>query len=181
MDDGRPPDSELDASPKLAGIGAEPGEPEDPGEPVHLADVESIEPRPPRRGFVAIVGLLVVALVVFAIVGGRIATAEPRATAPHALELAVIDAGGELHTIDAKGLSIADFKVPAVKFGLPAWSPDGSRIAVIGQNGDAIRIYVVDAGDAASKPTVIYDGPDHPPFYLYWSPDGRRVAFLTTE
>ena len=31
------------------------------------------------------------------------------------------------------------------------------------------------------SPRIVYDEPDRPPFYLYWSPDGRQIAFLTTE
>jgi TolB protein len=34
---------------------------------------------------------------------------------------------------------------------------------------------------APGDPAVVYDSSDRPPFYLYWSPDGRRLSFLTTE
>ena len=31
------------------------------------------------------------------------------------------------------------------------------------------------------RPTAIYESAESPPFYLYWSPDGRQIAFLTQE
>ena len=37
------------------------------------------------------------------------------------------------------------------------------------------------AGAATGAPPTVYSSADHPPFYLYWSPDGRRLTFLTTE
>ena len=30
-------------------------------------------------------------------------------------------------------------------------------------------------------PLIVYRSADRPPFYLYWSPDGRALTFLTTE
>mgnify|MGYP003694661799 CR=1 FL=1 len=42
-------------------------------------------------------------------------------------------------------------------------------------------IYVLDAADAAAKSTIVYDSADVPPFYAYWSPDGRQIAFLAQE
>jgi len=75
--------------------------------------------------------------------------------------------------------------VAGVVFGPPAWSPDGTRKAVIGSGPDATSIYVFDVDpdgtDGGAEPTVIYRSADRPPFYLYWSPDGGRVAFLATE
>ena len=37
------------------------------------------------------------------------------------------------------------------------------------------------AGPATFLPTAIYESAESPPFYLYWSPDGRQIAFLTQE
>ena len=36
-------------------------------------------------------------------------------------------------------------------------------------------------GGAVDEPGVIYRSSDAPPFYLYWTPDSRQVAFLTQE
>ena len=87
--------------------------------------------------------------------------------------------------MDARGGSIVAYAVPGVAFGFPAWSPDGSRIAAIGSTATDASIYVfrVPRGTAAgtARPVVIYRSPNRPPFYLYWTPDGRTVAFLATE
>lgn len=168
MDEGRPPDPEASASP-------------DPTEEVDPADVEPIEPRAPGRGIVAIVGVLVVALVVFAIVGGRIITAAPAQTTAQPPRLAVTDRDGKLHTMDASGGSVTDFGASGVQFGFPTWSPDGTRIAVTGKDKDSTAIYVFDAGTASAKPAIVYDSAAVPPFYAYWSPDGGHIAFLAQK
>ena len=87
-------------------------------------------------------------------------------------------------TTDASGGSVVAHAAPGVTFTFPAWSPDGSHIAAIGQRADGIGVYIFE-GSAASEPTaepvVVYESADRPPFYLYWAPDGERVTFLTTE
>jgi dipeptidyl aminopeptidase/acylaminoacyl peptidase len=67
----------------------------------------------------------------------------------------------------------------------PVWSPDGARIAFVSKRvpGDPDRsenddIFVVDAkiGAPAMRLTT-FDGEDDGP--IAWSPDGRRIAYLT--
>lgn len=102
--------------------------------------------------------------------------------------IAVVDDNGALSTMDDGGGSRVDYPAPGIFFGFPAWSPDGSRIAVTGEGptDTAIYVYTVPRGGAGGpaaggKPVVIYRSADRPPFYLYWTPDGRAVAFLATE
>ena len=87
--------------------------------------------------------------------------------------------------MDDRGGAAVSLAVPGVVFGPPAWSPDGTRIAVIGTGTDTTDIYVFDAppggARAGAEPRVIAGGAAHRPFYLYWSPDGGRVAYLATE
>ena len=87
--------------------------------------------------------------------------------------------------MDDHGGSVASYAVPDVIFGFPAWSPDGSRIAAVGSGSADTAIYVFNvrrSGTAdKAEPVVIYRSPGSPPFYLYWTPDGQRVAFLATE
>ena len=71
----------------------------------------------------------------------------------------------------------------------PAWSPDGSRLAVsrVRINGNRsleVAVLVIDAATGRSRmvyendvPALVADGAPH---YLYWSPDGEYLSFLAT-
>jgi len=101
------------------------------------------------------------------------------------MRIAVVDERGALATLDERGGSVVSYDVPGVAFGSPAWSPDGSRIAAVGRGPDGVSIYVFAAGRPASggaaRPVVVYRDPYHPPFYLYWTPDGVKLSFLANE
>ena len=157
---------------------------------------EAFEPQPEepgnggraRRRFQVAMTLIVVASIVVlaAIEGGgfiprRDAVDTPR---PPAALLAVVDSAGALTTIDDQGLSVIPYAVPGVTFQFPAWSPDGSHIAVVGASSEGGGIYVFPArgtADPPSDPVVIYQSADRRPFYVYWTPNGKQVTFLTTE
>jgi len=94
--------------------------------------------------------------------------------------IAVVDEFGALSTWDGAGGSRVSYPMPGVVFGFPAWSPDGSRIAVTGQGADDTAIYVFTVA-TNDQPTIVYRSQDRPPFYLYWTPDGRSITFLATE
>ena len=189
MDEGRPTDPASEPAfapaepfgPPEAFAPPEPTEPPLATEPVDPVDVEPIEPRRPGRATIALVIVLILAFISFAVVGGRILIAGPETPPRPEPRLAVTDAAGHLHTMDAKGGSVADYPVAGVEFGFPTWSPDGTRIAVTGDDKDSTAIYVFDAADPSKKPVVVYDSSDVPPFYAYWSPDGRQIAFLAQE
>jgi len=161
---------------------------EDPGPPI---------PEPPNRVrralTVAVLLALIVSMVFLAFISGRgvIGVApevRPAATvvavSPNASRLVVIGAAGGLTTTDQSGGSVVGYGDPGLAFSFPAWSPDGSRIAVLGQGTGESGVYVfaVHAPGAASvDPVIVYRSADRPPFYLYWAPDSRRLTFLTTE
>jgi TolB protein len=66
------------------------------------------------------------------------------------------------------------------RFQFPAWSPDGTLLAVLG--GDSL--YAVPDIDGASRSgslMSLYTSESEPPFYFYWSPDSRLVSFLTNN
>ena len=142
MDEGRP----TDPAPEPAFAPAESFGPPEPTEsplatePVDPVDVEPIVPRRPGRATIALVIVLILAFISFAVVGGRILIAGPE-TPPPEPRLAVTDAAGHLHTMDAKGGDVVDYPVADVEFGFPTWSPDGTRIAVTGDDKDSTAIY----------------------------------------
>ena len=110
--------------------------------------------------------------------------------------IAVVSDEGVLSTMDDGGGSRVSYPAPGAVLGFPAWSPDGSQIAVIGAGANDTSIYVFDVPGAGATtpgatssakpivgpdPVVIYRSRDRAPFYLYWTPDGRKVGFLATE
>jgi TolB protein len=167
---------------------------DDPGPP--LAESPN---RVRRLLSVAIVLSLIASMVVLAFVSGRGVITVPQPVTPDATatsgpatgptahltdsRLAIVGADGRLTTTDASGAALVALGEPGVIYSYPAWSPDGSRVAVIGQAA-AGRVDVFGIGPdggATGAPVTVYASPDRPPFYLYWSPDGRQLTFLTTE
>lgn len=65
-------------------------------------------------------------------------------------------------------------------FQFPAWSPDNSRLAVIGSEQDGVGVYVI-PDQSGSELQTLYYSESQPPFYLYWSPDSSRVSFLANH
>lgn len=162
-----------------------------------IPPAEAFDPRPDlpgggggfrRRVQIGVTLTLVAALVALAAVegGGYIIRGDAvQATAPPALaRIAAVDAAGALTTRDGHGDSVVEYAVPGVAFQFPTWSPDGSRLAAIGQGATDTGVYVFaarTAADATIAPIVVYQSSDRPPFYLYWTPDGGQLSFLTTE
>ena len=64
--------------------------------------------------------------------------------------------------------------------GLPAFSPDGGRIAFASaRSGDAMDVWVADADGA--KPAQLTHGPGRFQTAPAWSPDGRAIAFQSSQ
>jgi TolB protein len=156
--------------------------------------MEQERPTPPRsrrrlQVAVAITLLAAVAVLAAVQVSGLARILDGGSSEPNAPpRIAVVGADGALATVDDHGGSVVSHPVNGVTFQFPAWSPDGSRVAAIGNATGSGGVYVFQARGtggadpaAPTEPTVIYRSPDKQPFYLYWSPDSRQVTFLTTE
>jgi Tol biopolymer transport system component len=62
--------------------------------------------------------------------------------------------------------------------GYPTWSPDGTRIAFVGEVGDNAEIFVMDAD--GSNIVQVTDDPEGD-WDPAWSPDGKWIAFFTSQ
>ena len=159
------------------------------------ADLEPVvAPRPARRRLQIAITLVVVAslVVVFGLNmnGGPVQTGSPagatfRPTSQPVVSqrLAVVDANGGLSSMNEDGGSVVTYAPGGATFAFPAWSPDGKQIAAISTSdaGTGVTVFNVPVGEGpAAAATVAYQSPDEPPFYLYWAPDGRTIAFLAT-
>ena len=196
-----------DAAPEARACNLETGEPEpDPGELEPLPaepdplpgepgpEAFNTEPQEPeaspgrlrRRLQIAVTIVLILALVGFA--GAQAVPVVIRGDLPPGpygdARLAVIDGAGALATMRADGSSIVSFSARGTPLQFPAWSPGGTQIAVGGDGDAGGALYVepvTGVGQAPPEPTVVYESADRPPFYAYWTPDGTRLTFLTTE
>jgi TolB protein len=97
--------------------------------------------------------------------------------------IAIVGADGLLSLVDANGRPSALSPATDAALGFPAWSADGSRIAVV-RNSNVNEILVFDAQHAAAgqavDPLVIFRNSTVDPFYLSWTPDDR-VSFLADD
>lgn len=110
-------------------------------------------------------------------------TETPATAAGPAELLAVQDADGNIFTVQPDGAGrrlLTSDASPQHLYRQPTWSPDGASLAwseVLtegGRNSSALYIQRLDEAIADRIETGGYA-----PFYIYWSPDSRRVAFLS--
>lgn len=158
------------------------GSGEGPGSPVSAARPVGSRGRRPR----ALLIVLIVGSTALVTVGLLMLASRPRAVAPSAGgRIVIVDAAGTVRTMDADGGAERRYRLAGDPLQFPAWAPDGRRLAMVGAQDAAAALFVLDDGSstepAEAIPEPIYRSEDHPPFYLYWSPDGRMVTFLTTE
>ncbi len=121
----------------------------------------------PSRALIrAVVALLALAL----LIGAQAQTLTGR--------IAYIDLSGRLATVAPGGGAGRTLTDATLSYQFPAWSPVANRLAVIGANPGGSGVFVVeDRAGATPKPLYqnLYEGP----IYAYWSPDGRRLGFLS--
>lgn len=82
---------------------------------------------------------------------------------------------------DGKNLqAVTNDATGGLGYRFPTWSPDGRHIAFIGPHQNRIiglYVFTIDG----IMPEAFYGTPSSTPFYLYWSPNGQSLTFLTQE
>ena len=127
----------------------------------------------------ALVGVVVAALIVFVLAQAAPAPAMAPTDAP--LNRLAVIADDRIYTIDPDGSHRVDLahngRVPTAAV---IWSHDGQRL--IFAESERARTRVSSARPDGQETRVLYDAERiREPFYLYGSPDDRRVAFLTSD
>ncbi len=94
--------------------------------------------------------------------------------------IAYVTLQGQVATVAPDGSEPRVLTAGDQRFQFPAWSPDGSRVAVLGADASGGFITVLeDVGGGAAE--ELYRSSSQPPFYLYWAPDGETVGFLAND
>ena len=103
---------------------------------------------------------------------------EPAVWSPDGKRLAFTTTSGELRLVDSDGSNLQRIGDPAMRFGLPTWSPDGTWIAVrVDVEPGLYRGYVIhpDGTEQTAITAPYHVGESHMGFG--WSPDGRSVVY----
>ena len=95
--------------------------------------------------------------------------------------IAFINEAGQIVTIKPNGEDAHQVTETVQRFQYPAWSPDSSQLAVIGQDRAGGAVFVVDAKAEDAEPRNLYNDNRESPFYLYWSPNGEQISFIANN
>ena len=84
-----------------------------------------------------------------------------------------------IYLINGDGTGLRRLTDAPIEKWLPVWSPDGTRLAFIGNENGEPGIYTVDADGGGLLRIRSSKSPENPRWFgLSWSPDGRYLGFL---
>lgn len=106
--------------------------------------------------------------------------------------IAYVGADGNIYAVDRNGgnrLALTeDAEEPTRSsvrlYRFPTWSPDSQWVAFVGIEASTDQPQtntLYSAPATGGELTRLFSSQESGPFYLYWSPDSRRVAFLADE
>jgi CubicO group peptidase (beta-lactamase class C family) len=104
-----------------------------------------------------------------------IATSWSRDGSRLAVQLDGRDLNTEIYTIAPDGTGLNRVTRDLSHDFVPAFSPDGARIAFARGTPTATDLYIADAGGGSLDRLTDFEGYEHSPT---WSPDGTRIAFV---
>jgi TolB protein len=87
------------------------------------------------------------------------------------------DGNDELYTMDYDGQNQTRLTFNKIKDYMPAWSPDGRKIAYTSYKNNSAGLYILFPYDQR-RDEVISKGTNYAPS---WSPDGKKLAFCSTH
>ena len=106
--------------------------------------------------------------------------------------IAYLGLDGNVYTIDQAGGkqqmitqdAFANEGGESRSYNFPTWSMEDSKLAYVRfdlqQNGKTTASILATDGDR-EEPRELYSSQDHMPIYLYWSPDGEWLSFLSAK
>mgnify|MGYP003379579536 CR=1 FL=1 len=104
---------------------------------------------------------------------------------PEINRIAIGNADGQIETMSPTGgdRRVLTSASDNARFQFPAWSPDGRRLALIGNRTLGGAIYVLEdaARSGGLRDHQVYYSVEEAPVYLFWSPDNRNLGFLANR
>jgi TolB protein len=88
------------------------------------------------------------------------------------------DAEWDVFTMAADGSDVRQLTDVSGVFGLPVYSPDGSRIAFMSDREGTVDVWVMNADGSDPVNLTAFDDSTLDDYHPTWSPDGTQIAFV---